>query len=338
MSLRGRPLAVVAAIAAGMTGAGTWSAAASQCLLGAVCLGDSTTTTAPSSPPQSGQPAGGPSAESQPPPASPGMTLPPPVPPPPPPGSPPPPAVQGGEGDDTAEPPADAGPFPAHLRRLMNSVKRTGANDTLGLLAALAPLAELGIPPEEAVRLGFGRFPVGGEARYSHDWWFPRFGPGWRLHMGTDIFAAMGTPVRAPLDGTVKITNSPLGGLAVYVVAPNRDFWYLAHLAGIPDGLAQGTSVRVGDVVGFTGDSGNARGGSPHVHVEFHPGGGGAVDPKPILDGFLEEAVAEAGAVVERYAAAAAAGIETAPPRSPGVAGGADLGPFEAPRSALLWT
>ena len=267
------------------------------------------------------------------------MTLPPPggpPPPPPPPGGAPAPAVQGGEGDDTAEPPADAGPFPEHLRRKMNSVKRTGANDTRGLLDALAPLAEFGVSPEDAVRLGFGRFPVGGEARYSHDWWFPRFGPGWRLHMGTDIFAAMGTPVRAPFDGTVKITNSPLGGLAVYVVAPNRDFWYLAHLAGIPEGITQGTAVRTGDVVGFTGDSGNARGGAPHVHAEFHPGGGGAVDPKSLLDGFIGEAVEAAGPLVQSYRDAAAAGQLPAPAFPGGMAMGGDAG-ADPPRAALLW-
>ncbi|MBW3645872.1 MAG: M23 family metallopeptidase, partial [Actinobacteria bacterium] len=245
-------------------------------------------------------------------------------------------AVQGGEGDDTAEPPADAGPFPEHLRRQMNSVKRTGANDTRGVLAALAPLAEFGVSPEEAVHLGFGRFPVGGEARYSHDWWFPRFGPGWRLHMGTDIFAPMGTPVRAPIDGTIKITNSALGGLAVYVVAPNRDFWYLAHLSGIPEGITQGTAVRTGDVVGFNGDSGNARGGAPHVHAEFHPGGGAAVDPKPLLDEFIREAEEAAGPLVQSYRDAAAAGQPGAPAFPGGMAAGGDAG-ADPPRAALLW-
>lgn len=244
--------------------------------------------------------------------------------------------MEGGEGDDTSAPPADAGPFPDHLRRQMNSVQRTGANDTTGLLAALAPLAELGLSPEQIVQVGFGRFPVGGEARYSHDWWFPRFGPGWRLHMGTDIFAPMGAPVRAPMDGTIKVTNSALGGLAVYVVAPNRDFWYLAHLSGIPEGITQGTSVRTGDVVGFNGDSGNARGGSPHVHAEFHPGGGAAVDPKPLLDGFIAEAEAAAGALVQRYRDEAAAGQPGSGPAPPAGPAGADDGD-DPPRAALLW-
>ncbi len=275
--------------------------------------------------------------EEPPPPAppSPGITL---VPPPPTPGaSPDSPDAEAlpGSGDDTAEPPADAGPFPEHLRRQMNSVRRTGPNDTSTLIAALAPLGDYGVSPEEATLIGFGRFPVAGAARYSHDWWFPRFGPGWRLHMGTDIFAAMGTPVRAPSDGRVRITNGGLGGLAVYVVEPDGTFWYLAHLSGIAEGLIEGQAVTVGQVVGFVGDSGNARGGSPHVHAEFHPRGGGALDPKAILDGMLEEARLQAPDLVKRYADAAAAGESIPAPPPPAVAPGP--GRFEAPRAALLY-
>lgn len=264
--------------------------------------------------------------------------LPPPPPPPPAPGAPapgdpgpPPVPVLPGDGEP---PPEDAGPFPESLRRQQNSVRRTPANNTGDLIAALAPLGQYGVSPEEAALIGFGSFPVAGQANYSHDWWFPRFGPGWRLHMGTDIFAAMGTPVRAPMDGRIRISNSNLGGLAAYVVQPNGTFWYLAHLSGIAEGIAEGSSVVLGQVVGFVGDSGNARGGSPHVHAEYHPGGGGAVDPKAILDQFLTDAIAAAPGLVQRYADAAAVNDPIPSVSSPGVAGG---GRFEAPRSALLW-
>ena len=263
--------------------------------------------------------------------------LPPPPPPPAPgevppgdPGPPPVPALPG----DGEPPPEDAGPFPEHLRRQQNSVRRTPANDTGDLIAALAPLGQYGVSPEEAALIGFGSFPVAGQANYSHDWWFPRFGPGWRLHMGTDIFAAMGTPVRAPTAGRIRISNSNLGGLAVYVVEPDGTFWYLAHLSGIAEGITEGSSVLVGQVVGFVGDSGNARGGSPHVHAEYHPGGGGAVDPKAILDAFIADAIAAAPALIQRYADAAAADNPIPSVSSPGVAGGRT---FETPRSALLW-
>lgn len=349
-SARRRGALVGALVLVSLGTSGTWPAAASHCLLG-LCSDDDepTTTTAPPPPPPAGEPAApppgpapapAPPAGEAPPPEPPGFTLPPEAggppppgepPPLPPPGDPPPPLPGDGE-----PPPVDAGPFPESLRRLQNSVKRSGPNDTGALIEALAPLGQFGVSPEEAALVGFGRFPVAGRANYTHDWWFPRFGPGWRLHMGTDVFAAMGTPVRAPSDGTVRITNGGLGGLAVYVVEPNGTFWYLAHLSGLAEGLTQGTPVTVGQVVGFVGDSGNARGGSPHLHAEYHPGGGGAVDPKAILDQFLADAVAGAPALIARYAEAAGTDEAIPPPETPRPAGG-QVALVEAPRSALLW-
>lgn len=207
-------------------------------------------------------------------------------------------------GDDGVASPAGGKGLPPHLQALMDSIERSGPSSTANLVAALAPLAQYGLSPEQAALVGFGRFPVAGEASYVHDWWYPRFGPGWRLHQGTDIFAARGTPVRAPAEGTVRITSGGLGGLAVYVTEADRTYYYLAHLAGIAPGLADGATVAAGQVVGYVGDSGNARGGSPHVHFEIHPGGGAAVDPKAVLDQYLTHAEAAAPRVLAAYAEA----------------------------------
>lgn len=237
--------------------------------------------------------------------------------------------------DDTEVPTEERGPFPADLQALLNSVERSGARNTQVLVDALAPLGQFGVSPEEAALVGFGRFPVAGKATYSHDWWFPRFGPGWRLHEGTDIFAAAGTPVRAPADGTARIRNGGLGGLSVYVIEPDGTYYYLAHLAGTAADLVDGGSVRTGQVVGFTGDSGNAAGGLAHVHFEVHPGGGGPIDPKPVLDQFLADAVAGAPAIVDAYARAAAAADRDPPPIP--TPKPARLGLGGAQRAALLW-
>jgi hypothetical protein len=190
---------------------------------------------------------------------------------------------------------------PPEAQAIINSVVRSGPSNTKKLIEELRPLEELGFTSQEAAIVGFGRFPVAGYASYIDDWLYPRFFPTFHFHQGNDIFGAYGSPVRAPADGVVRITNGSIGGLAVYVTEPDGTYWYMAHLASLHDGLAEGQTVRIGDVVGYLGDSGDAKGGVPHVHFELHPGGGGAVDPKSVLDTFLADAVANAPKLVQWY-------------------------------------
>ena len=228
---------------------------------------------------------------------------------------------------------------PPEYASVIASIKRSGPNNTKSLVDGLQPLADLGIDSVEAVVAGMGSFPVGGYATWTDDWWFPRFTPSFHLHQGTDIFATAGTPVRAPVDGVMRQSEGPVGGLSVYVTTADGTYYYLAHLSAYVAGQVTGQSVKRGEIVGYVGDTGNAKGGAPHVHFEVHPKGGGPINPKPILDQWVSEAMADLPKVI--------AGYERSRPRAliaTGLtrrfAGGGEAvlaSPARPPRSQLLW-
>ena len=177
-------------------------------------------------------------------------------------------------------------------RAYVDNLVRSGANNTGALLAALKTLETIGLPADEVMRVGFGHFPVGGMASFTDDFGDPRLTPVFHTHEGNDIFAAFDTPVRAPFDGVVRFAEEAVGGKSAYVTTADGTFYYMTHLKSFAPDVSSGERVSQGQVVATVGDSGNARGGAPHVHFEIHPGGGAAINPKPILDRWLAEALA----------------------------------------------
>ncbi len=128
-------------------------------------------------------------------------------------------------------------------------------------------------------------FPVAGANRFSDDWLAPRGGG--RLHQGIDIFAAHGTPLVAVADGTLfRVGYNGLGGWRLWLRDGSGTTYYYAHLASFSGAAREGAAVAKGTVLGFVGTSGDARGTSPHLHFEIHPGGAGPVRPFPIVVGW----------------------------------------------------
>ncbi|MEX0863373.1 MAG: peptidoglycan DD-metalloendopeptidase family protein [Acidimicrobiia bacterium] len=126
-----------------------------------------------------------------------------------------------------------------------------------------------------------GVCPVAGPVSFSNTWGAPRSGG--RSHQGVDMIAARGTPAVAIFEGTIyRITTVALGGLSVWLSTANGDRFYYAHLDSYGD-ISVGKRVAQGFVVGYVGTSGNAPAYLPHLHFEYHPGGGAAVNPYPLV-------------------------------------------------------
>lgn len=161
---------------------------------------------------------------------------------------------------------------------------------TQALVPALRRLARLGTQEQGAFLRLAGPFPVAGHAWWTDDWHALRCVPTPHLHQGIDIFAPRGTPLVAAAGGTVsQAGNAGAAGLSVEITDANGTQYFYAHLDGFAPGLRVGARVSVGDVLGFVGDTGNARGTSPHVHLEVQPWGS-PVPPKPFVDRWFERA------------------------------------------------
>lgn len=106
-----------------------------------------------------------------------------------------------------------------------------------------------------------------------------------RDHHGIDIFAPRNTPVLAAADGIVSnVGTTNLGGHVVWVWDPRRrQSHYYAHLER--QAVTTGSHVRAGDVVGYVGNSGNARSTPPHLHFGIYQRGEGPIDPLPFVRG-----------------------------------------------------
>ena len=112
---------------------------------------------------------------------------------------------------------------------------------------------------------------------------------GGRFHEGVDIMATNGQPVYAVADGVLTRqsrageANALLSGNSWVLAQTDGTYFMYAHLSGFAAGLSVGSRVVVGQVIGYVGDTGNPGVGNYHLHFEFHPGGGAAINSLLLL-------------------------------------------------------
>jgi len=114
-------------------------------------------------------------------------------------------------------------------------------------------------------------------ASFMNSWGFPRGST--RFHEGVDMMAPAGTTILAPMTGTMTFGRNNLGGRTFTIQSPSGWVAYGAHLA---TQIGDSRWVAAGEVIGTVGDSGNAKGGDPHLHMSLERGGT-AVNPYPSL-------------------------------------------------------
>lgn len=119
--------------------------------------------------------------------------------------------------------------------------------------------------------------PVQGTVSFTDDFGAPRSGG--RTHQGIDIFAPRGTPNVAVVAGAVFEQFESGYGNYITLAGDDGTTYIYAHLDSFAGPNRQ---VATGEVIGYTGDSGNAVG--THTHFELRPGGGAPANPYPTLE------------------------------------------------------
>lgn len=151
----------------------------------------------------------------------------------------------------------------------------------------------------EALSVGNGApvvpilFPMQKRVSWEDTWGAARSG---HTHEGNDLLVPKMTPLLAVVPGTLDWLNltgklSSYNGLPYYNILlrgdDGNDYFYIHlnndtpgtddGLGGVANayapGLTNGTRVTQGQVIGYTGDSGNAEDTASHLHFEIHLGG-----------------------------------------------------------------
>lgn len=101
---------------------------------------------------------------------------------------------------------------------------------------------------------------------------------GERKHEGIDIFAPVHSPAVASANGVVtRVNENALGGKVIFMQPDNASYsLYYAHLDS--QIAKEGQRVKSGDILGLTGNTGNAKFTASHLHFGIYTNSG-AIDP-----------------------------------------------------------
>ncbi len=125
-------------------------------------------------------------------------------------------------------------------------------------------------PEGLSMRKAFLRTPVDFRrisSRFTHERCHPILGV-CRPHKGVDYAAPTGTPIKAAGDGKIVYRGWKGGyGNVIIIQHGGRYSTLYGHMSKFRGGLAVGSRVRQGQVIGYVGMTGLATG--PHLHYEF---------------------------------------------------------------------
>lgn len=117
--------------------------------------------------------------------------------------------------------------------------------------------------------------PIRGAVSFIDSWGFARHQG---AHQGVDLMSPRGTPNVAVVSGNVTFKTGGTSGHGAYLRGDDGNLYYYFHLEAWEGGPRH---VSQGEVIGYVGNTGDARYTATHTHFEVHPGGGAAVNPYP---------------------------------------------------------
>jgi len=94
----------------------------------------------------------------------------------------------------------------------------------------------------------------------------------WRVHHGIDISASAGATVTAAADGVIQsIYDDPMYGKCIRIAHKGDAVTIYANLAAeLPEGIAEGVSVKCGQAIATVGESAAMEiAEEPHLHFEM---------------------------------------------------------------------